>query len=212
MIWCQIPAAVRSRNVSNIRQRTMWLFLPWALCISHLPSNVCWTPLPFWAPNTRAALELCWALHKSVLRSSICLLWLSCWVIWQCFCFPGLCLSFPCPQDLCCDHFLLLKPDSSCFYSCQPRFMVPKGHWCRTWTSCYNPFNLSCCCLALGQAMLPSPMWIGRKDTLKTRNKEEFQFEFVPYFSLPVFSDQINTWHFSSCPWCCADRGGRVVH
>lgn len=44
----------------------------------------------------------------------------------------------------------------------------------------------------LGQAMLPSPMWSGRKDILKTRNKEEFQLEFVPYFSLPVFPDQIN--------------------
>lgn len=34
-IWCQIPAAVRSRNVSNMRQRTTWPFLLWALCISH---------------------------------------------------------------------------------------------------------------------------------------------------------------------------------
>lgn len=191
-IWCQIPAAVRSRNISNIGQRTTWPFLPWALCISHLPPSGCRTPLPFWVSNTRATLELCWAQHKSVLRSGICLLQLPYWVIKQCFPFPALCLSFLCSQALCCDHFLLLKPDSSCFYSCQPRFVVLKGHWCRTWTSFHNPFNVFCCCLALGQAMLPSPMWSGRKDMLKTRNKEEFQLSLY-LISLCLFPNQINT-------------------
>lgn len=58
-IWCLIPAAVKSRNVSNIRQRTTWPSLPWALCISHPPSSGCLTHSPFSAPSARATPVLC---------------------------------------------------------------------------------------------------------------------------------------------------------
>lgn len=57
---------------------------------------------------------------------------------------------------------------------------------------------------------------------LKTRNKEEFQSELVPYFSLPVFPDQINT-HGISLPalgamqtreagWCIRVMSGCSRH
>lgn len=58
-IWCQIPAAVKNRNVSNIKQKTTWHSLPWSLCISHPPSSECLTHLPFSSPSGRATLMLC---------------------------------------------------------------------------------------------------------------------------------------------------------
>lgn len=48
-----------SLNVSNIRQRTTWPSLLWALCFSHPPSSGCSTHLPFSAPSARATLMLC---------------------------------------------------------------------------------------------------------------------------------------------------------